>query len=167
MSMNENPFVGKWSYTSFVSNPDQSFLDEIGNALGDPESLLKKPKQCLQYLQELDELIFGNGTIEITEAPFNILNGTIGGPGWSLTLYGSRNYGNPMEVRFQGKGLVGGAQWIYDYIAYLVPQWPNGVQQRPAMVGSIVRTIPHPTGDHGQSTAPAGVVAQWIAVKQD
>jgi hypothetical protein len=34
-------------------------------------------------------------------------------------------------------------------------------------VGTIVGVIPHPTGNNGQSTAPAGVVAQWIAVKQD
>ena len=42
---------------------------------------------------------------------------------------------------------------------------PNIIDQRPAIVGSIVRTIPHPTGPNGQSTAPAGFVAQWIAVK--
>jgi len=27
--------------------------------------------------------------------------------------------------------------------------------------------ISHPTGPNGKSTVPAGVVAQWIAVKQD
>ena len=40
-----------------------------------------------------------------------------GRPGWSLTLKGARQYGNPMNVRFQGVGIVGGEQWIYDYEA--------------------------------------------------
>ena len=65
------------------------------------------------------------------------------------------------------RGVVGGAEWVYDYKGYYVPEWVNGVDQRPALIGSIVRTIPHPTGANGKSTAPAGVVAQWIAVKQD
>ncbi|MEH2316508.1 NAD(P)/FAD-dependent oxidoreductase [Nostoc sp.] len=30
-----------------------------------------------------------------------------------------------MQARFQGKGLVNGEEWIYDYIAWLVPVWPN------------------------------------------
>jgi hypothetical protein len=162
--MNDNPFVGKWTYRSFVNDPTQ-FLDNIGNALSNPNQLLQNPSQCLALLQQLYGLVFGNGTIEIVDAPLNVLTGTIGGPGWSLDLYGSRSYGNPMQVRFQGKGVVGGAQWIYDYEGYLVPQWPNGVQQRAAMVGSIVRTIPHPSS--GGGTSPAGVVASWYAVRQD
>jgi hypothetical protein len=28
-------------------------------------------------------------------------------------------------MRFQGKGMVGGEEWIYDYIGWLVPTWPN------------------------------------------
>jgi hypothetical protein len=116
-------------------------------------------------LQQLFGLVFGYGTIKIVEAPTAILKGTIGGSGWSLDLTGSRSYGNPMEIRFQGKGVVSGAEWIYDYVGFLVPHWPNGNQQRPAMVGSIVRAIPHPSGDGG--TSPAGVVASWYAVRQD
>jgi hypothetical protein len=44
-------------------------------------------------------------------------------------------------------------------MGFVVPEWPNGVDQRPAMVGSTVRTVPH-------DGAPAGSVASWIAVKQ-
>lgn len=98
-----------------------------------------------------------------------LLKGTIGGPGWSLDLKGAREYGNPMHVRFQGKGVINGEEWIYDYDGYLVPAWPNGVQQVPAIVGSIVRTVPHsgsPPKDGGPAPIhPAGVVASWYAVK--
>jgi hypothetical protein len=76
-----------------------------------------------------------------------------------------------MSVRFQGKGIVGGEEWIYDYEGWLVPAWPNGVQQATAMVGSIVRTIPHsgsaPKGGGPPPINPAGVVASWYAVRTD
>ena len=134
-----NIFVGKWSYRSFLNDTD-----------------LAVPP---------DSLLFGSGTIEISEAPMEILKGSIGGSGWSLDLHGSRSYGDPMTVRFQGKGVVGGAEWIYAYQGYVVPEWPNGINQTTAMVGSIVRVISHPSGSGG--VAPAGVVASWYAVKTD
>ncbi len=133
--------VGDWSYRSFLSNPDLSV--------------------------DFNSLEFGQGTIRIDATEMQTLSGLIFGPGWQLTLKGSIAYGNPFNLRFQGVGIVGGAEWIYDYSSFLVPNWPNGVNQRPALIGSIVRTIPHPTGPNNKSTAPAGVVAQWIAVKQD
>jgi hypothetical protein len=141
--MSDNPFVGSWSYRSFNNEPDLSIA--------------------------FNDLQFGLGTIVIAEAPMQLLQGTIGGDGWSLTLKGAREYGNPMHVRFQGTGIISGEQWIYDYDGYLVPAWPNGVQQVPAMVGSIVRTVPHsgspPKGGGPAPVHPAGVVASWYAVR--
>jgi hypothetical protein len=136
--MHDNPLVGSWTYRSFLNDPD------IGTAFNDLE--------------------FGRGTIIIEEGPMAALKGTIGGPGWSLALKGSRAYGSPMQVRFQGTGVVGGAQWIYDYEGWLVPDWPNGVGQVPAIVGSVIRTIPHP-GDGAGVVNPAGVVCSFYAVK--
>ena len=46
-------------------------------------------------------------------------------------------------------------RWIF------VPIWPNGVDQRAAIVGSVIRTVPHNNGQ-----ARAGYVASFIAVKQ-
>jgi hypothetical protein len=132
-----NVFVGKWTY--------RSWLNDVNLATAPAD------------------LLFGSGTIDIVEAPSQILKGTIGGSGWQLDLHGSRSYGNPMTVRFQGKGLVSGAEWIYAYVGYLVPEWPDSVNQKTAMVGSIVRVIPHPSGSGG--IAPAGVTASWYAVK--
>lgn len=141
--MSDNPFVGSWSYRSLLNDTDLN--------------------------TSFNDLEFGAGTIVIEEAPLQLLTGTIGGTGWSLDLKGSRQYGTPMRVRFQGKGVVNGEEWIYDYEGYLVPAWPNGVQQVPAMVGSIVRTVPHsgstPKGGGPPPINPAGVVASWYAVK--
>lgn len=136
--MSDNPFVGTWTYRSFLNDAD------VNKAFNDLE--------------------FGRGTIVIEEAPTQSLKGTIGGPTWSLTLKGARAYGNPMHARFQGVGQVKGEQWIYDYEGYLVPDWPNGVDQIAAIVGSVIRTIPH-SGDQPGTVNPAGVVASFYAVK--
>jgi hypothetical protein len=138
--MSDNPFVGSWTYRSLFNNPD-----------------VNTPFNSLQ---------FGRGTIVIEEAPMEILKGTIGGPGWSLTLQGWRSYGNPMHARFQGTGTIGNEKWVYDYNGYLVPQWANGVNQRPAIVGSVIRTVPHAGGQPG-SIAPAGEAASFYAVRND
>lgn len=137
--MSDNPFVGAWTYRSLLNDPDVN--------------------------TQFNDLEFGRGTIVIEEAPEQVLRGTIGGPGWSLNLHGSRGYGSPMQVRFQGKGLVSGEEWIYDYIGWLVPVWPNSndTLERPAIAGSVVRTIPHSSGSGG--VAPAGVVASFYAVR--
>lgn len=139
--MSDNPFVGSWTYRSLLNDADIN--------------------------TQFNDLEFGRGILVIEEAPEQVLRGTIGGQGWSLSLHGSRAYGSPMQVRFQGKGLVSGEEWIYDYIGWLVPVWPNSndTLQRPAIVGSIVRTIPHSSGNGG--VAPAGVVASFYAVRLD
>ena len=136
--MSDNAFVGRWTYRSLLNDPD------INLAFNDLE--------------------VGRGTIVIEEAPTQSLQGTIGGPGWSLTLKGARSYGNPMHTRFQGVGLVNGETWVYDYEGYLVPDWPNGVGQIPAIVGSVIRTVPHSGGAPG-TVAPAGVVCSFYAVR--
>jgi len=135
--MADNPFEGSWTYRSLLNDPK---IDT-----------------------DFDDLEFGRATIVIKVAPFEQLVGTIGGTGWSLDLKGSRSYGDPMHVRFQGTGKVNNEPWVYDYTGYLVPSWPNGVGQVPAIVGSVIRTIPHSAGQ-GQ-TAPAGQVGSFYAVK--
>ena len=136
----KNPFVGSWTYRSLLNDPDVN--------------------------KQFNDLEFGRGTIVIEDGPEEVLRGTIGGPGWSLALHGSRAYGSPMQVRFQGKGVVSGEEWVYDYIGWLVPVWPNSDDrlQRPAIVGSVVRTVPH-SGSNG-GINPAGVVASFYAVRQ-
>jgi len=131
--------AGLWTYRSFIADPD------LATAFNDLE--------------------FGRGNIKVDEAPFGIFRGRIYDTGWSLELNGAIQYGTPFQIRFQGKGVVGGEEWIYDYLGSVVAPWPNGVNQRPAIVGTIVRTIPH--SSNGTAIAPAGVVAQWIAVRQD
>ena len=135
----QSPFVGSWSYRSFISDPNLSTSP--------------------------DKLSFGRGTFALSVPTPDHLIGTLDGDGWQLNLKGGVSGGNPATVHFQGKGIIGGEEWIYDYLGYLVPVWQNGDNQRPAIVGTIVRAKPH--SDVKGGIAPAGVVAQWIAVKQD
>jgi hypothetical protein len=62
--MSENPFVGSWTYRSFLNDPDVN--------------------------KSFNDLEFGRGTIIIEQASMRALKGTIGGPGWSLVLKGAR-----------------------------------------------------------------------------
>ena len=137
---NIGSLVGIWTYRSFNNDPNLA--------------------------ADFNSLEFGRANLRIDEAPFGVFKGLIYGTGWSLELNGSINYGDPFSVRFQGKGVVGGEEWIYDYLGYAIRPWPNGVDQRPALAGSIVRTIPHSGGSPG-TVNPAGVVASFLAVRQD
>jgi hypothetical protein len=138
--MTDNPFVGSWIYRSFYNDPD-----------------IKK---------KFNELELGQGTLVITAVNSITLGGTIGGNDWSLDLHGSFGYGSPAQVRFQGRGLVDGEEWIYDYIGWLVPVWPNSndTLQRASIVGSVTRTIPH-SGSEPGTVNPAGVVGSFYAVR--
>ncbi|MBV8851251.1 MAG: hypothetical protein JOZ16_16895 [Methylobacteriaceae bacterium] len=137
--MGDNPFVGRWTYRSLTNDPK---LETAFNALE-----------------------FGRATIEFVDAPMEILAGTIGGTGWSLKLQGSREYGTPMRARFQGTGTINNETWIYNYEGWLVPHWPDGVAQQPAIVGSVIRTKQH-AGSQPGSISPAGVVASFYAVRE-
>ena len=137
---------------------------DIGSLVGlwTYRSLLNDPNIATPF----DKLRFGAANISVDDAPFGVFKGRIFGTGWSLDLNGSIGYGTPWSVRFQGTGEVEKAHWVYDYIGYVVPPWPNGVDQRPAIVGSVIRTIPHPSGTPGQMS-PAGVVNTFYAVRTD
>ena len=141
--MSAEPFVGKWTYRSFVNNPE-----EVGD---DAQKALA--------------LIFGEGQITISPSEFGTLRGVVSfAAQYILDLKGWTAYGTPFTTRFEGNGRKGtqAEGWIYDYVGYLVPNWPNGVNQRAAIVGSVIRTVPHSGG-----TAKAGYVASFVAVKED
>ena len=134
----QHPAAGIWTYRSLLNNAD-----------------LKA---------DFDALEFGRANLEIAVAENGTLSGKIYDTGWELELKGAYQGGTPATLWFQGSGTVGGAPWVYDYLAYLVPQIPNGLNQVPALVGSVTRAIPHPDGNGGIS--PAGVVCTFYAVHQ-
>jgi hypothetical protein len=135
---NQKPGAGTWTYRSFINNPDLSV--------------------------SFDSLEFGRGNLKIEISEQGIISGKIYDTGWELDLNGSIQYGCPATLWFRGSGTVSGAPWIYDYLCYMVPHIPEGVNQVPALTGSVTRAIPHPDGSGG--IAPAGVVCSFYAVLQ-
>ena len=135
------PLAGSWTYRSFLNDPDPNL--------------------------PFNDLEFAVADILLEEAPFGQLSGKLSFGTDYLRLKGTITYGNPFTLRFQGTGatpgtIENGHPWIYDYLGFLAPAWPNGVDQRPAIVGTIVRTVAH-----SQGQAKAGVTASWIALHQD
>jgi hypothetical protein len=130
-------FVGSWTYRSFLSNPD--------------------------IKTDFNQLEFARAGLDIERAPPGVLRGRLSFDQDYLALKGAISYGNPFSARFQGRGATPATQgWIYDYLGFLVPAWPDGVDQRPCIVGTVIRTVAHSEG-----MAKAGVVASFIAVKRD
>jgi hypothetical protein len=136
----KNPLAGKWTYRSFINNPDS-----------------KVP---------FNDLEFAIAEITIDESPFGTLAGKLSFGDDYLKLNGTITYGNPFSLRFRGVGatpgtIENGQPWIYNYQGYVAPAWPDGVDQVPAIVGTIVRTVSHSGGK-----AKAGLVASFIAVRK-
>jgi len=132
--MNDD-FVGSWAYRSFLRDADLS--------------------------TSFENLRFGTGTMVLVDEGEGVLTGSLGGSGWSLSLTGQWTASDPHTMKVQGRGEIGGELWVYDYLGYLAPAWPTGVDETPSILGSIIRTQAHSSG-----TAPAGFVASWYAVKQ-
>jgi hypothetical protein len=138
--------AGKWTYRSFHNNP--------APITDDPKTAADKALALI-----FAEAVF---TFEIPTSA--TLKGAIDWPGGGLDLQGTLRTdtaGGAPIVEIVGTGRPGTdtAGWEYDYRGQLAYQWSNGVNQVPALVGTVVRAKPH-------NGAPAGYVASFIAVKR-
>ena len=132
--------VGHWTYRSFLNRA--------------------------AHEDDINKLLFAEAELVFDKISSGKISGVLnmGGAG-SLTIDGTVTEGTTISIRFKGVGKSAGSPsegWIYDYIGWYVPPWPNGIDQKPAIVGSVIRTVPHSNGQ-----AKAGVVASFIAVKRD
>jgi hypothetical protein len=135
---------GRWTYRSFLDDPAQ--------VTSDPNTAAEK----------LLALLFAEAVFTF-EIPSRVaLKGAIDWPGGGLDLYGILRDDDGtavMDIKGTGRPGTGTANWEYDYYGHLAHRWPYGVNQRPAIIGNVIRAKPH-------NGAPAGVVASFIAVKQ-
>lgn len=135
--------AGEWTYRSYRNTPD------LVN--GDAAKALA--------------LIFGEGVFSFETPSEHSLKGALDlGGGYVLDLDGKveRDAQNStLTIKVIGLGRAGTPTdgWEYDYHGGLAYEWPNGINQVPALVGSVIRAKPH-------DGAPAGVVASFIAVKR-
>lgn len=141
--MSDSMLGGNWTYRSFINNPVP-----VGD---DPDKALA--------------LIFGEGQLSFTAGADRIFKAVLDfGGGAAMDLYGTIiDSGNVspqlLQITGTGRESTSTAKWVYQYLGYVVPDWAEGVNQVPAIVGTVIRTIPHGSGN-------AGVVASFVAVKQ-
>jgi hypothetical protein len=135
---NFHPVLGSWTYRSFINNPDIS--------------------------KDFTALEFGRGELTIEQLGPGIFTGRLSfGDTYQFRLSGWSSFEFPCSVRFQGVGDTKDSYGqVYDYVGFFTPMWSNGIEQRPALLGSVVRTVPHSDG-----RAKAGYVSSWIAVKSN
>jgi hypothetical protein len=132
--------AGKWTYRSYLNSA----------------ALVNRDKD------KALAIIFGEGTYSFDPPSGTAFTGSLDmGNGRVLDLKGRITRTAPLSVAISGYGRAGTPTegWEYDYNASLAYQWPNGIDQAPALLGSVIRAKPHGSG-------PAGVVASFIAVKQ-
>jgi hypothetical protein len=134
--------AGKWTYRSYFNNPE----------------LIRR--DCERALR----MIFAEAMLDLAAASPTNVAGVIDWGSGGLDLQGTVTPGTdavPMTVHIVGSGRPGTQTdgWQYDYHCHLAYAWANGVNQVPALVGSVIRAKPH-------GGAPAGVTASFIAVKR-
>ena len=134
---------GLWIYRSYFNNAVLVGYD---------------PQKALQQIFGEGELTFSSNDEKNFKAVLDF------GGGAAMDLFGSIVKGsgvNPTALLITGTGREGTstAKWVYQYQGYIVPEWAEGVNQVPAIVGTVIRTIPHGSG-------PAGVVVSFMLVKK-
>jgi hypothetical protein len=136
--------TGAWVYRSYLNRPDVI----VG---GDPAKALS--------------LLFGEGVMTFDVNPEGALKGNLDmGGNMVLDLAGTVSAPagpEPVLLRIAGIGRPGTPTdgWEYDYVGYLAETWPNGIDQIPAVAGTVIRAKPHGGGK-------AGVTASFSAVKK-
>jgi hypothetical protein len=108
-------------------------------------------------------LIFGEGVFELHQFDDGRIEGGLGiETGYALRITGSAGMtGDSLGFMLIGEGLDGTATagWRYDYHGIAGYMWPNGVDQVPSLLGTVIRVKAH------GPNAPAGYTASFIAVR--
>lgn len=133
--------TGKWTYRSYRNSPD---------LIGD------NPRAALA-------LILDEGVLDLELADDTHVRGGLGMlTGHALRLEGRLLPGDPPGFFIIGHGIDGSPTegWRYDYRGVIGYRWPAGLAQVSSLLGTVVRV------DARGPTAPAGLTASFIAVRQ-
>lgn len=133
--------------------------------------LYRSFKNTTQPAQQLSDILFGEGDITLTVGADGFYqNSTLSfGEGYLMDLHGQAvaqnddTFSQPrIAIEMKAFGVDGQqtAGWLYEHRGYLVPNWYNGIDQVTAIVGTVIRVVPHGAGN------PAGLVASFVALKK-
>jgi hypothetical protein len=134
----DSPLVGRWTYRSFMANPDISV--------------------------NFEELEFGRGELLVEYISAGVFVGRlILAEEFSFRLSGVVGPGDPPTISFKGVGDGADSNGqLYEYFGCLMPLWPHDRKQRPTIVGTVIRATPP-----GPDKAPPGLASNFIALKRD
>lgn len=155
---------GKWTYRSYLNRADVT-VNAAPDAAVQALSAIYGP-QVTNAASAVTafNLVFGEGVMTFDPPQGNSITGNFDmGGGYVLDLKGTMQTSpaGDISVELFGTGRAGTKteNWEYDYRASTTAKWPNGVNQIPTLVGTVIRAKPHDGG-------AAGVVASFIAIKQ-
>lgn len=135
--MISNPFIGTWTYRSFHNKPEE--------------------------VEDFNDIRLWQADLTLEADGSDLVKGQIGSGGYDLDIHGSISTDNGIpSIKFRAVG-VSGTQtsgWVYDYVGVLSPIWPDGDQQRPAIVGAVIRSVPH------SPNRQAGLTYSFVAVNK-
>ncbi len=127
--MHNNPFIGTWTYRSFKDIPEP--------------------------VEDFDEIRLWQAQLILIEDGPGLVKGSIASGDYELQIRGAVwMEESDKNVRLRAEGLKGTNTdgWVYDYVGVLAEKWPDGDAQRPAIVGTVMRTMPHPPDRQANQT---------------
>ncbi len=135
--MTTSPFVGTWTYRSFHDKPEE--------------------------VEDFNDIRLWQAALTLEADGPGLVKGRIGSGGYDLEVRGSASTKNgvpSLELRAVGIPGTPTAGWVYDYAGVLAHPWPDADQQRPVIVGTVIRTVPH------SPDRPAGLTYSFVAVNK-
>jgi hypothetical protein len=147
--MEPQELVGYYTYRSFIDIPLP--VDDF-NKIRSEES-------------ELFLIVLANGTVSGTlsfpadpgapQKEFMDITGVV------------KNWSSPLTIEFTGKGRPNTEifDYVYEYSSSVAHSWEKGINQRLALIGTVLRAQDH----HGSANqvAKAGETASFVSVKRD
>jgi hypothetical protein len=155
---------GKWTYRSYRNRADIIVNSDPDPAVQVLTPIFGQGVTAAASALKAFNLIFGEGVMTFNAPTGSSITGTFDmGGGYVLDLKGTMQASAAGDITIEavGTGRAGTPteNWEYDYKALTTPKWPNGINQVPSLVGTVIRAKPHDGG-------AAGVTASFIAVKQ-
>jgi hypothetical protein len=159
----DSSLAGKWTYRSYLNRADIIVNDDPEPAVRNLAALFGQGSTANNAAKSLG-LMFGEGVMTFDPPSGSAVTGNFDmGGGYVLDLKGTMQTTASGDIAVDlvgtGRAKTPTENWEYDYKASTTPKWPNGVDQIPTLVGTVIRAKPHDGG-------AAGVVASFISIKQ-
>lgn len=115
-----NTFIGNWTYRSLHNIPNE--------------------------VEDFNDLRLWQAELTLEEDGPNLIKGKISSGDYILNIHGAVDISENISIiTFRAVGIENTitAGWVYDYSGFIYKDWPDGDQQRPAIVGTVLRKVPH------------------------